>query len=52
MFYFNAKNIYSKIIEGKKYIRFNDLVVYEHLRKYILVISGLAVLLNYISRIF
>ena len=47
-----AANIYEIMIDGRKSIRFDELVSFEKLRKYLVLVSSLGIVLNYASRVF
>lgn len=50
--YKSASNIYEVMTSGKKAIRFDELINFENLRKYILLVSSLGIILHYASRVF
>lgn len=47
-----ATDIYQVLIIGKKAIRFDELINFENLRKYMILVSSLGIVLHYASRVF
>jgi hypothetical protein len=44
--------IYESMIKGKKLIRFDELMMFEKMRKFLLLLASSGIIINYASRVF